>query len=74
MWSTLTHGHFSLNIDERENALRIWVHYAFKFVLKLVVFLDKLNFDDEGELAALLPLRLTDDVSTEFPDQLAADV
>jgi hypothetical protein len=68
MRGTLTHGHFSLNIYERENALRVRVYYAFKFALKLIVFLDKLNFDDEGELATLLPLRLTDDVSTELPD------
>ena len=64
MRGTLTHGHFSLNINERENTLRVRVYYAFKFALKLIVFLDKLNFDDEGELATLLPLRLTDDVST----------
>ena len=39
-----------------------------------MVLVDELNFDNEGEFAALLPLRLTDDVAAELPDQLAADV
>ena len=63
-----------LNVDARENAILIRVYDAFKFVLKLVALVDKLNLDDEGERAAFLPLRLADDVATKLPDQLAANV
>ena len=51
-----SHVHFILNIYTRENAFRVGVHDAFKFILKLLVLADKLNFDDEGERAAFLPL------------------
>ena len=39
-----------------------------------MALLDKLNFDNEGECATLLPLWLADDVAAEFPNQLTADV
>ena len=39
-----------------------------------MALIDKLDFDDEGERAAFLPLRLADDVAAELPDQLTADV
>ena len=68
------YGHFVLNVDARENTLLVWIHDAFKFVLNLMALVDKLNFDDEGELAASLPLRLADDVAAEFADQFTANV
>ena len=68
------YGHFVLNIDARENTLLVRIHDAFKLVLKLMALVDKLNFDDEGELAAFPPLRLADDVAAKFADQFTADV
>ena len=50
-----SHVHFILDVYARENTLRVRVHYAFKFVLKLMVLAHQLNLDDEGEFAALLP-------------------
>ena len=67
-------GHFILNVYARENAFLVRIYNAFNFILKLMALLDKLNFDNEGECAAFLPLWLADDVAAEFPDQFTADV
>jgi hypothetical protein len=69
-----SHGHFILNVYTRENALWVWVDRAFKFILNLIVLVDNLNLDYEGERAALLPLWLADDVTAELSDQLTANV
>ena len=71
---TDSHGHFILNVYARENAFRIWVHHALKFILSLIILVHKFDLDDESEGATLMPLWLADDVAAKFADQLTTDV